>query len=162
MWTLAASRSAQSQSLTDSLHRETKAMIEALGESPGHVASLEIEQVQAWILLAIYEFMFSDYRQAWIITGRALRLVQLMRLNEIDNSDIMFDVFESSKTWTFKEMKRRTFWMAYAMDAFVNICNGYPLTLSEEGVCWSPSSLSSPTHPIHIRSIKLMGNFGPP
>jgi hypothetical protein len=138
MWTLAASRSAQPQLPTNILYKNTKAMLQALEErSHDQPESFEIEQVQAWILVAIFEFMLTDYRTGWMSTGRALRLVQLMRLDEIDASDIILDVFDSPMSWVAKEMKRRTFWMAYTMDAFVNICKGYPLTLSEEGVCQS-------------------------
>lgn len=46
------------------------------------------EQSQAWILLTVYEFMRTDYRWGWISAGRSFRLVQLMKLYELDDPRI--------------------------------------------------------------------------
>ena len=133
MWSLAASVSAQFQDVGDSLYWDTRRILDTLEMEDTNVELIDIEQVQAYILLAIYEFMRSDYRRGWMSAGRAFRLIQLMRLHEIDvPSCIPLQV-----DWVEIEEKRRTFWMAYSLDRFVSIQNGWPLTLSEQVVRWS-------------------------
>lgn len=98
--------------------------------------SIDIEQVQAWILLTIYEFMRTNYRRGWMSAGRAFRLVQLMRLYEVDvpNTPITQGNATTQQDWIQTEEKRRTFWMAYILDRFVSIRNEWPLTLDEQAV----------------------------
>lgn len=130
MWTLSASVSAHPKSVGESLYRETRRVLEILELKNIDIESIEIEQVQASLFLAIYELMCSCYRRGWMSAGRAFRLIQLMRLHEIDAPDqgsIQTD-------WIETEEKRRTFWMAYSIDRFISILKGWPLTLSEQVV----------------------------
>ena len=121
--------------------------------------SIDIEQVQAWILLAIYEFMRTNYRRAWKTAGRAFRLVQLMTLYRVDvpNSPNRERNGTVQADWIETEERRRIFWMAYILDRFVSIRDEWPLTINEQVV--RVSSLSpqvtcdcvcvqlNPTHP---------------
>lgn len=134
MWILAASCSRQFQSICDMLYNETRQMLEVLDTRDSDIDGLEIEQVQAWILLVLYEVTRSHSRRGWISAGRAFRLVQLMRLFEIDGTG---GILSSSTTedWVMLEEKRRTFWMAYLLDRFISVQNGLPLTLNEQVVC---------------------------
>ena len=132
MWTLAALLSAQFQHLQDFLHHETKQMLESLSLSgDGSQVPFDTEQVQAWILVATYESMRSWHRLAWMSAGRAFRLVQLMRLHEIDlptrDSISETDLVET-------EEKRRVFWMAYFLDHLFSMRNNWPITLNEHVV----------------------------
>ncbi|OKL55498.1 putative Transcription factor [Talaromyces atroroseus] len=120
MWILAASCSRQFQS-----------MLEVLDTKDNEVDGIDIEQVQAWILLVLYEVTNSHSRRGWISAGRAFRLVQLMRLFEIDGSDTML-AQSLTDDWVQLEEKRRTFWMAYLLDRFISVQNGLPLTLNEQ------------------------------
>lgn len=86
MWTLAASLSARFQELAASLYLQTREMLEALEQKESQVECIDVKQPQAWILLAIYEIMRTNTRQGWMSAGRAFRLVQLMRLYELDGS----------------------------------------------------------------------------
>jgi hypothetical protein len=144
MWTLAASLSAQFQHVRDSLYRDARGMLEALDLKDNEMDSIDIEQVQAWILLAIYEFMQTNYRRGWKSAGRAFRLVQLMRLYEVDvpSSPTGQQKGIAQADWIETEEKRRIFWMAYILDRLVGIRNEWPLTISEQVVRIS-SSLSS-------------------
>ena len=129
MWTMAASVSAQFQNVGDSLYRDTRRMLQVLEPKDTNIEPTDIEQVQALILLAIYEFMRTDYRRGWMTAGRAFRLVQLMRLHEIDAPNriaIQMDWIEMEE--------KRTFWMAYSLDRFISIRKGWPLTLNEQVV----------------------------
>ena len=130
MWSLAASVSAQFQHISDSLYHHTRRMLHNVETEATDVEIVDIEQVQAYILVAIYEFMRTDYRRGWMSAGRAFRLIQLMRLHEIDVPSRMPAPVE----WIEVEERRRTFWMAYSLDRFISIQNGWPLTLSEQVV----------------------------
>ena len=136
MWTLAASLSAQFQHVRDSLYKDSKEMLEILDWKDNEMDSVDIEQAQAWILLAIYEFMQTNYRRGWMSAGRAFRLVQLMRLYGIDvpNSPTMQRNAAAQSNWIEMEEKRRTFWMAYILDRFVSMRNEGPLTINEQVV----------------------------
>ena len=133
MWLLAASASAQYQNLCDSLYFDAKQSLESLEARDTKTEIVDIEQIQAWLLLSVYEFMRIDFRRGWMSAGRAFRLIQLIRLHEIDMPNLSL----SQVDWIEMEEKRRTFWMAYSMDRFVSIRNGWPLTLSEQVVSQS-------------------------
>jgi len=113
-------------------------MLEALGLGSGEDSDLDVEQVQAWVLIATYESMKTHHRHAWMSTGRAFRLVQLMRLHDID-SPAKDPISDTDLIVT--EEKRRAFWMAYLLDHLFSIRNGWPITLNEHVVRLSPSHL---------------------
>ena len=136
MWTLAASLSSQFLVAVRQLYRETRQLLHTLeSEEPSHQVS--IEQAQAWTLLAIYELTCDEYHRGMISAGRAFRLIQMMRLYEVD-------VLQSPPTtqaqeqdqwrlslqgqvqddWVDTETKRRTFWLAYTIDRFTSMVDG--------------------------------------
>ncbi|KIM94093.1 hypothetical protein OIDMADRAFT_136671 [Oidiodendron maius Zn] len=141
MWTLAMSLSSQFENMRELLYTETRQMLEErdLGENDMNVA--HIEQVQAWILVTFYEFLRCSYRRAWCSAGRVFRLIQLLRLHEVDspplsNLKVSGAVNEDN---IMTEEKRRAFWVAYCLDRFISVHNGLPLTLNEEVICtWLP------------------------
>ena len=112
--------------------------LEAQDSSPG---CTDIEYVQAWILLLIYEFMRINHQRGWISAGRCFRLVQLMRLHEIDSPEnvIKRRSAAESEDWVKTEVKRRTFWVAYSLDRFISIRHDWPLTLNEQDASLSSS-----------------------
>lgn len=128
LWTSAASASAHYQDVGDSLYREARRLIEELEEKVTSPAKTDIEHIQAWLLLAIHEFMFIDFRRGWISAGRAFRLIQLDWFRDIDASDTVI----IQAHWIEMEQKRRTFWMAYCLDRFVSLRSGSPLTFDEQ------------------------------
>lgn len=129
MWTLAAALSSQFHHLRDTLYRDT---LENLARSPTEDDASCLEHTQAWILVAVYEFMQAPFQRAWISAGRAIRLVQLMRLNEIDKGT---DHEMNTEAFIENEEKRRTFWMAFCLDRCSCVLEGLSLTLNEQEVC---------------------------
>ncbi len=116
-------------------------MLESLGLGCNGSSSTDTAQVQAWILIATYESMRAYHRQAWLSAGRAFRLVQMMRLHEIDSPANMLI---SDPDHTETEERRRVFWMAYFLDHLFSMRNDWPVTLNEHVVSWSPvSSISA-------------------
>jgi hypothetical protein len=142
MWTLAASLSAQQEHIRESLYECTRRMLDASDPKDGISEFSDIEHVQARIILLIYELMRTNHQRAWISAGRCFRLLQLMRLYEIDTPENVArresdaDPEVAIKT----EERRRTFWMAYSLDRFISMRGELPLTLNEQGVS-NPSTL---------------------
>lgn len=128
MWTMAAALSSQFHHLRDALYHST---LDRLGRCPAEDEAARLEHAQAWILIAVYEFMQAPFERAWISAGRAIRLVQLMRLNEIDK---MSDLALEGDSFVEKEEKRRIFWMAFCLDRCSCVLEGLPLTLNEQEV----------------------------
>ncbi|KAF2789165.1 hypothetical protein K505DRAFT_410481 [Melanomma pulvis-pyrius CBS 109.77] len=127
MWTLAAALSSQFQFLRGELYTEARQSLDALEmENP----DMCIERVQAWLLLSLYEFMSDLYQRGLVSVGRAFRLVQLMRLHEIDKLPItggqgdLIDI----------ESIRRTFWMAYTIDRFTSAQDNLSLAINEKQI----------------------------
>lgn len=111
-------------------------MLEAMDLEDESTDSNDIEQAQAWILVTLYEFIRMNHRRGWTSAGRAFRLVQLMRLYELDGSNNVPLLPNGTIQigWVETEEKRRTFWMAYSLDRFVCLRSGSPLTLHEQVV----------------------------
>lgn len=131
VWTLASLLSAQFRHLQETFYLKTKRSLEFsyLSGEPNNGA--DTEEIQAWILIAVYESMRTLHRAAWASAGRAFRLVQLMRLHEID-SPTKSPVPDANPSET--EEKRRVFWMAYFLDHLLSMRNNWPITLNEHVV----------------------------
>lgn len=137
MWTSAASLSTQFHSIRDSLYKASRQMLAQFDSNAKGLENVQIEQVQARILCAVYDFMKSSYQSAWMTAGYCFRLVQLMRLYEVDahDGDISHsEIEQDADDWILTEEKRRTFWMAYLLDRFASMSDSWPLTLSEHVV----------------------------
>ncbi|KAJ5999869.1 hypothetical protein N7481_000278 [Penicillium waksmanii] len=132
MWTLAAMMSAQYQQIDNMLYQQARKSLESLELQLPDIKAIDVEQAQAWLLIAIYELTRMHYSQGWISVGRACRLVQLMSLHKIDavekmTSDATLPPFTDVET----EERRRTFWMAYCLDRIIGIRNDWPIAFSE-------------------------------
>ncbi|KAA8642438.1 fungal specific transcription factor domain-containing protein [Aspergillus tanneri] len=136
IWTLAASVSAPYENIGDSLYQHARRGLEALDCKNTSLASTDLEQVQAWLLLAIHELMGVDFRRGWISAGRAFRLIQLNWLHGTDGTHLT----RVQTDWIESEQKRRTFWMAYCLDRFVSMRTGSPPTFSERVAIRLPCS----------------------
>ncbi|KAI1098446.1 fungal-specific transcription factor domain-containing protein [Jackrogersella minutella] len=148
MRTIAAAVSTQFCGIRDKLYAETHRILETPDLSEQGLSwmtgNIPLEKIQAWLLLAHYEFLCVHEHQAMITAGRAFRLVQLSRLYDVDIADISpveLTAAISSPSPTpdegFAEVeeKRRTFWLAFSFDRFLNTRNEWPLTLHEEMIC---------------------------
>ena len=136
MWTMAMALSTQFDSMREKIYIETRQMLESLDLQENSMRDAHIEHAQAWILITCYEFLRTKYRRGWISAGRVFRLIQLLRLHEVGNPPNCTAQFNAapSEDWVTAEEARRTFWVAYCLDRFVSIRNGWPLTLNEEMV----------------------------
>ncbi|KAI3327608.1 hypothetical protein HD806DRAFT_519666 [Xylariaceae sp. AK1471] len=144
MRTLAASFSSQFQLLRNDLYKQARELLHALEtndqESSACAYTFSIEHIQAWILLAMYEWMSNagNYHCGMVSAGRGFRLIQLMRLYDLDkdqstgagnncNNEIPRD-------WVDTESMRRTFWLAFTIDRFTSAIDDLPLNFDERQI----------------------------
>ena len=136
MWTLASSLSAQLQHIRDSLYEYTRKLLDLLESRDNSTELNDIEHVQARVLLVIYDFMQTNHQRGWMSAGRCFRLLQLMKLYEVDTPENVAKRNNAvdPESWIKTEERRRTFWMAYSLDRFISLRQEWPLTLNEQVV----------------------------
>lgn len=140
MWTIASASSAQLHHIRDSMYECTRRMLDSLEAKDSETEFADIEHVQARALLLVYDFMRTNHQRGWISAGRCFRLVQLMRLYEIDSPENVAKRKRAvePEDWIKTEVKRRTFWVAYSLDRFISTRHEWPLTLNEQDASLRP------------------------
>ncbi|KAI1432409.1 fungal-specific transcription factor domain-containing protein [Xylaria sp. CBS 124048] len=138
MWTLAASLSSQFQLIRPDLYAEARQLLDSLEvDDQDHQC---LEQAQAWILLAIYELTSTscNYHRGMMSAGRAFRLIQLMKLSQMDAPNVVATSPIAGGSghgdWIDIESKRRTFWVAYSLDRLTSAMDGLPLTFHDKQI----------------------------
>ncbi|KAH8727511.1 fungal-specific transcription factor domain-containing protein [Phaeosphaeriaceae sp. PMI808] len=135
MWTLAASATDKYEALQEHFYQRARKYAQ-MDEMKGHGEStITIAHCQAWILMCTYEFKQMYFPRAWLSTGRAVRLAQMMQLHRLDG--IGLDVKQClppPKDWTEREERRRTFWMAFCKDRYASIGTGWPMSIDERDI----------------------------
>ncbi|KAI0851728.1 fungal-specific transcription factor domain protein [Daldinia vernicosa] len=132
MLTSATAFSSQFSGLQDAIYAKTRFMLDQLDLNCSDSPICHIEHLQAWILITFYEFAKTNYRRGWLSAGRVFRLVQFLKLYELDGPRVLGT--EGDDNAITLEEKRRTFWVAYCLDRFVSLSEGSPMTLNEEVV----------------------------
>jgi len=141
--TSATAFSAQYRDVGERLYLETLQSLENLESNehtlPWGVKNFQIEHIQAWLLLAIYEYMHMDIRQASSAISRALRLIQRCRLGDLDASGVLMqdgsqDTSATKDGFAIMEEKRRTFWLAFCFERLLNTQDDLNRVLPEEMV----------------------------
>lgn len=131
---MAACFSSHFQLLCGNLYRDTRQMLERLELEDGALEeAFQLQRAQAWILVAVYEILRTSFHRAWMSAGRAIRLVQVMKLHDLDSSSPPGDgslVAPGTDTVDVEE-KRHTFWMAYCLDRLFSALNTLPFSINE-------------------------------
>lgn len=137
MWALAASASTgHHQNIRDSLYQSSCRAVEKLASANASLTR-RIEYIQAWLLLAIYEFMFQDFRRGWISAGRAFRLIQLAGYESTDAPNKGEPHYQPA--WAEMEERRRTLWLAYCLDRLLGMRSDTPLTFTDQVLVRMPA-----------------------
>jgi hypothetical protein len=135
MWCLAASVTDKYRDLQHHFYQRARKYAEA-DEMKGHGEQIiSIAMSQCWTLITTYEFKMMYFPRAWMSTGRAIRLAQMMGLHRLDG--VGLDVKQSlppPRDWTEREERRRTFWMAFCSDRYASIGTGWPMSIEEKDV----------------------------
>lgn len=135
IWTLAASVSDDYFKLQTHFYKMARKYAEEQ-ELKGHGEHIiAVSTSQTWIMIAEYEFKLMYFPRAWLSTGRAVRLVQMMGLHRLDGSGLdVKQCLQPPKDWIEREERRRTFWMAFCVDRYASIGTGWPMTIEEKDI----------------------------
>lgn len=96
---------------------------------------ISVGHAQTHILLCAYEFKMMYFPRAWMSTGSAVRLCQMMGLHRLDGAGLdVKQCLPPARDWTEREERRRTFWMAFCEDRYASIGTGWPMTIDENDV----------------------------
>lgn len=147
MRAVAAAMSTQYRPLSGMLCGESRRLLKQMDANiANECCDIAIEQIQAWLLVAHWELLCANEHQAMLTAGRAIRMVQLSRLHDIDSSSATFHSFgketslyppsplSEEECFASLEEKRRTFWLAYCFDRFCLLHNECQPYLQEESV----------------------------
>jgi hypothetical protein len=135
MWTLAASITDKYDALQEHFYQRARKYAQT-DEMKGHGEStITLAHCQMWILTSTYEFKLMYFPRAWLSSGRATRLAQMMQLHRMDGVGLdVKQCLPPPKDWTEREERRRTFWMAFCVDRYASIGTGWPMTIDERDV----------------------------
>jgi hypothetical protein len=162
MWTLTTATSAHFSTLGDALYATTRRLLETqdMPDEAGlpwrtntGTCAVELEFIQAWLLLVHFEFLRKPKYQAVLTYQRAFWILQLSNLFQIDASEggppIKSADLTSSPSnhrrelnaddWITTEGKRRTLWVAFIFDKLASMLKGRHVLLHEETVGLQPS-----------------------
>jgi hypothetical protein len=135
MWTSAASVTEKFMDLRDHFYQRSRKYME-LDYLKGHGENMiSIAHAQTHALLASYEFKMMYFPRAWMSTGSAIRLCQMMGLHRLDGAGLdVKQCLPPPRDWTEREERRRTFWMAFCEDRYASIGTGWPMTIDEKDI----------------------------
>ncbi|KAL6858588.1 fungal-specific transcription factor domain-containing protein [Trichoderma novae-zelandiae] len=135
MWTLACSISDKYTDLKDLFYQRARKYVEADYMKGFGEHMISVAHCQTHILLASYEMKMMYFPRAWINTGSAVRLAQMIGLHRMDGSGLdVKQCLPPPKDWTETEERRRTFWMAFCEDRYASIGTGWPMTVDEKDI----------------------------
>ncbi|KAI1297593.1 fungal-specific transcription factor domain-containing protein [Xylaria venustula] len=135
IWTLACSITDKFKDLKDLFYQRARKYIEADAIKGYGEHSITIAHCQAHVLLASYEFKMMYFPRAWMNTGAAVRLAQMIGLHRIDGNGLdVKQCLPPPRDWTEREERRRTFWMAFCEDRYASIGTGWPMTVDERDI----------------------------
>lgn len=159
MWAFASAVTSQFQFIREPLYHKASGLLRSHDPDPYDHHGL-IVLAQAWALMAMYETYQVNPRRGWLSAGRCSRLVQMMKLHQVDRQQ---HASGDNLTWTEKEERRRVFWMAYVLDGIIGINENLPFTFRDQEVpvffqllpvlpadnpcCRSPRVCLHPNHP---------------
>jgi len=135
MWCNAAGVSDKYEALQGHFYQRARRYIQQ-DEMKGHgEATITTAHAQTWVLLATYEFKLMYFPRAWMSSGRACRLAQMMGLHRSDGTGLdVKQCLPPPRDWTEREERRRTFWMAFCCDRYSSIGTGWPMTVEEKDI----------------------------
>ncbi|CAK7265638.1 hypothetical protein SEPCBS119000_001615 [Sporothrix epigloea] len=128
---------------------------------------ISVAHCQTHVILASYEFKTMYFPRAYMSTGQAIRLAQMIGLHRLDDAGLeVKQCIPLPRDWTEKEERRRTFWMAFCEDRYASIGTGWPMTVDERDISTNlPSSeeafeMSRPEPSIPLYEAMLPAGIG--
>ncbi|KAM0274405.1 hypothetical protein ACHAQH_007874 [Verticillium albo-atrum] len=142
IWTLACSITEKYLDLKDLFYQRARKYVEGDYIKGYGEHMISVAHAQAHVLLASYEFKMMYFPRAWMNTGAAVRLCQMIGLHRLDGAGLdVKQCLPPPRDWTEREERRRTFWMAFCEDRYASIGTGWPMTIDEKDIMTNlPSS----------------------
>ncbi|OTB19566.1 hypothetical protein K445DRAFT_72363 [Daldinia sp. EC12] len=142
IWTQACAVADKFADLKELFYQRARKYIEADYVKGYGEHMISVAHAQTHVLLASYEFKMMYFPRAWMSTGAAVRLCQMIGLHRLDGSGLdVKQCLPPPRDWTEREERRRTFWMAFSQDRYASIGTGWPMTIDERDVMTNlPSS----------------------
>lgn len=135
IWTLACSITDKYKDLKDLFYQRARKYVEADAIKGYGEHSITVAHCQTHVLLASYEFKMMYFPRAWMNTGAAVRLSQMIGLHRIDGNGLdVKQCLPPPRDWTEREERRRTFWMSFCQDRYASIGTGWPMTIDERDI----------------------------
>ncbi|KAI1325259.1 fungal-specific transcription factor [Xylariaceae sp. FL0255] len=135
MWTLACSITEKYNDLKFLFYQRARKYMEADSIRGYGEHLITIAHCQAHILLASFEFKMMYFPRAWMSTGAAVRMAQMLGLHRLDGAGLDVKMcLPPPRDWTEREERRRTFWMAFCEDRYASIGTGWPMTIDERDI----------------------------
>ncbi|KAL5630982.1 hypothetical protein BROUX41_000854 [Berkeleyomyces rouxiae] len=142
IWTLASCVTEKYMAMKDIFYHRARKYVESDYLKGFGEQVISLAHAQAHVLIASYEFKMMHFPRAWMSTGSAVRLCQMIGLNRLDGSGLdVKQCLPPPRDWTEHEERRRTFWMAFCEDRYASIGTGWPMTIDERDISTNlPSS----------------------
>ncbi|KAI1776692.1 hypothetical protein F4818DRAFT_440092 [Hypoxylon cercidicola] len=135
IWTQACAITDKYMDLRDLFYQRARKYVEADYVKGYGEHMISVAHAQTHILLASYEFKMMYFPRAWMSTGAAVRLSQMIGLHRLDGTGLdVKQCLPPPRDWTEREERRRTFWMAFCEDRYASIGTGWPMTVDERDV----------------------------
>ncbi|TQN74230.1 Citrinin biosynthesis transcriptional activator ctnR [Colletotrichum shisoi] len=135
IWTLACSITEKYLDLKDLFYQRARKYVEGDYIKGYGEHMISVAHAQTHVLLASYEFKMMYFPRAWMNTGSAVRLCQMMGLHRLDGAGLdVKQCLPPPRDWTEREERRRTFWMAFCEDRYASIGTGWPMTVDEKDI----------------------------
>ncbi|OTA54308.1 hypothetical protein K449DRAFT_389319 [Hypoxylon sp. EC38] len=142
IWTQACAVADKYADLKDLFYQRARKYVEADYVKGYGEHMISVAHAQTHVLLASYEFKMMYFPRAWMSTGSAVRLCQMIGLHRLDGTGLdVKQCLPPPRDWTEREERRRTFWMAFCKDRYASIGTGWPMTIDERDIMTNlPSS----------------------
>ncbi|XXG98707.1 hypothetical protein Hte_005036 [Hypoxylon texense] len=135
IWTQACAITDKYMDLRDLFYQRARKYVEADYVKGYGEHMISVAHAQTHVLLASYEFKMMYFPRAWMSTGAAVRLCQMIGLHRLDGTGLdVKQCLPPPRDWTEREERRRTFWMAFCKDRYASIGTGWPMTIDERDV----------------------------
>lgn len=136
IWAIAASASKTYYSQSKHLYQQACKYLRSEDSATGKLNVMPVAYAQAWVIIAMCEMKLGYYAKSCMSTGYAVRLIQMMNLQDIDSDHGVSNPYSSSisPSWTECEEKRRVFWQVFCMDRYLCISEGLPALIDDRDV----------------------------
>lgn len=109
----------------EACYNQARTLLELCERQENGAALVDINTLQTYVLLGVYEFRQPNFARAWMTLGRAMRLAKIMGLDKKNpqhavslDQDLFITLPPPLLDPAQMEERRRTFWQIYILDTY--------------------------------------------